>query len=587
MKFNETRRVQTEQFGGPIEGRYRPAVHGTSSKSDFAPVLPPKTSESPIPPLFMNIDISKYQGFVVHSSDPDDALDIPSPIPPLQIPLSPYPVHIERRQDFCSFPPPLDPPMPLPKIKLQGLTLPPEPKDSPEPGRKSVKIFDEPTNHSSPQKKGLSQILPGSNSKDSPKSERKENRMSIKGQIRRSTSLNDVVRASVSKRALDKTDPRYQVELPKPPKPPKKVKKSDKRHEDIKHHLVYVRDEPARRQLDYYGVCPESLKPLLTFLLRQDLVLVKAICGVAPKVAIDSLSLSLVHLFETGGRSMELLTFMIEYEFGVCTVANTLFRDNTIASKSLSAYNKMITVSYLRKTLRPLVYSLFYSDCSFELEQSKLGPGESLEENVKNVTAVVQMFMVKIFRSIETYPLSCRFICHQIMSKARKNFPHETHLPYSLAGTFFFLRFICPAIVFPDKNGVWELEVPQKTRRALTIISKILQRLTVRESSVNIKEALMVPMKDFFAEQSEKGTMKMFFDLMGTPPNLDEIREELTLVQPDPHHISNMWDHIRPLQEKIEAQLMKQSNGHAEQAANKKECDIVYNVGLGLMLPPK
>ena len=119
----------------------------------------------------------------------------------------------------------------------------------------------------------------------------------------------------------------------------------------------------------------------------------------------------------------------------------------------------MITVSYLRKTLRPLVYSLFYSDCSFELEKSKLGPGENLDENVKNVTAVVQMFMVKIFRSIETYPLSCRFICHQIMSKARKAFPEEEHLPYSLAGTFFFLRFICPAIVFPDKNGVWELEV--------------------------------------------------------------------------------------------------------------------------------
>ena len=40
----------------------------------------------------------------------------------------------------------------------------------------------------------------------------------------------------------------------------------------------------------------------------------------------------------------------------------------------------------------------------------------------------------------------------------------------------------------------------------------------------------MLPMRDFFAEQSEKGTMKMFFDLMGTPPNLDEIRFVIGVV---------------------------------------------------------
>ena len=51
----------------------------------------------------------------------------------------------------------------------------------------------------------------------SPKTKEKkkhEDRLSIKGlQMRRSTSLNDVVRASVSKKASDKTDPRYRVEV--------------------------------------------------------------------------------------------------------------------------------------------------------------------------------------------------------------------------------------------------------------------------------------------------------------------------------------------------------------------------------------
>jgi hypothetical protein len=220
---------------------------------------------------------------------------------------------------------------------------------------------------------------------------------------------------------------------------------------------------------------------------------------------------------------MSLLEFMIDLEFDTVHVANTLFRDNSFSSKSLSAYNKIVTKSYLRKTLRPLVYSLYYNSVSVELEEAKLGPTDSLVENVKNITAMVQMFMVRIFRSIEMYPLSCRFICHQLMLKATRFFPNEEHLAYSLAGTFFFLRFICPAIVFPDKCGVWDLDVPAHARRTLTLISKILQRLTLRES-VGVREAALLPMRDFLTDQWEKGTMKMFFDLMATPPAPEETR---------------------------------------------------------------
>jgi hypothetical protein len=372
--------------------------------------------------------------------------------------------------------------------------------------------------------------------------------------------------------------------------------------------------------MDCYAATPDHLKPLLTFLLRPDLTLVRCLCAVAPKATIDSISFAVVNLFETSGRSMDLLSFMIDHEFSVCNAPNNLFRDNTFSSKSLSAYNKIVTVSYLRKTLRPLVYSLYYTDAPLELELSKLGPNETVEENVKNITAVVQMFMVKIFRSIEMYPLSCRFICHQLMAKAKKHFPQEIHLPYSLAGTFFFLRFICPAIVFPDKCGVWDLEVPPPTRRALTLISKILQRLTIRAESSASKEDL-APMKDFFAEQSEKGTMKMFFDLMGTPPVLEEIkfaysflsihlsaflyismnffltlnfsffpfdiiREEITIVQPDVVHINSFWEQIKNLQGKIDSWLDALPNKDASDSP-KKEFERAYNIGLGLMLPPK
>ena len=45
------------------------------------------------------------------------------------------------------------------------------------------------------------------------KEKKREDRSSVKAAMRRSTSLNDVVRASVSKKATDKADPRYRVEV--------------------------------------------------------------------------------------------------------------------------------------------------------------------------------------------------------------------------------------------------------------------------------------------------------------------------------------------------------------------------------------
>ncbi len=63
---------------------------------------------------------------------------------------------------------------------------------------------------------------------------------------------------------------------------------------------------------------------------------------------------------------------------------------------------------------------------------------------------------------------------------AKTRYPNDPGLAYSLAGGFFFLRFLCPAIVFPEKNGVWEGEVKEGTRKSLTTISKALQRISTK-----------------------------------------------------------------------------------------------------------
>lgn len=144
-------------------------------------------------------------------------------------------------------------------------------------------------------------------------------------------------------------------------------------------------------QTTSFAAAPHHFHPLLKLLLDQNLTFVHCLCSVTPKASVDSISFAIVNIFETSGRAMDLLAFMIDLEFETIHAANTLFRDNSFSSKSLSAYNKIVTRSYLRKTLRPLVYSLYYNNVNVELEETKLGPNETLDENVKNITAVVQV----------------------------------------------------------------------------------------------------------------------------------------------------------------------------------------------------
>jgi hypothetical protein len=60
------------------------------------------------------------------------------------------------------------------------------------------------------------------------------------------------------------------------------------------------------------------------------------------------------------------------------------------------------------------------------------------------------------------------------------------------------LRFICPAIISPEKFGVLPEAIPAESRRPFVLISKVLQNLANGVSFGN-KESYMLPLNDFLA----------------------------------------------------------------------------------------
>ncbi len=102
---------------------------------------------------------------------------------------------------------------------------------------------------------------------------------------------------------------------------------------------------------------------------------------------------------------------------------------------------------------------------------------------------------------------SIRNICFLIQLETQAKFPQSK---FQLLGGFFFLRFICPAIVSPDTINIIDKPLDGPTRRALILISKILQNIA---NGTQFNEEYMKPLNSFVKENTER-TKKLFDQLV-------------------------------------------------------------------------
>eukprot|EP01103_Thecamoeba_quadrilineata_P001001 TRINITY_DN10886_c0_g1_i1.p1 TRINITY_DN10886_c0_g1~~TRINITY_DN10886_c0_g1_i1.p1 ORF type:complete len:538 (+),score=103.12 TRINITY_DN10886_c0_g1_i1:32-1645(+) len=247
-------------------------------------------------------------------------------------------------------------------------------------------------------------------------------------------------------------------------------------------------------------------------LLNNELSITLAFCSIIPVTEADHLAQALLSLLDSRGDTFELLKAIIKEEIKNTTSAGNLFRANSISSKILSAYARMAGQEYLHSTLRPLITWISASSSKFEIDPSKIMPGDSIEENHFNLLQGAKCFWKGITGSVSKCPLTFRAVCHLLQEEVQHKFPQ---LKYAVVGGFFFLRFMCPAIVSPEGYGVIPEGTPlvSEVRRALVLVSKILQNLA-NGKDFGSKEAYMIPMQSFIKEHEAE--IKSLFDDMAS-----------------------------------------------------------------------
>ncbi|KAM6340300.1 rasGAP-activating-like protein 1 [Alca torda] len=201
----------------------------------------------------------------------------------------------------------------------------------------------------------------------------------------------------------------------------------------------------------------------------------------------------LVKIFLGQGLAVPLLDYLTTRELARTTDPNTLFRSNSLASKSVEQFMKLVGLPYLHEVLKPVVNRIFEEKKYVELDPGKMDLSRSRRISFKGSLSEAQVresslellkgylgdIVDAIVGSVEKCPLLMRMAFKQLRRRVEERFPsaqHEEARYFSISG-FLFLRFFAPAVLTPKLFSLREQHADPRTSRTLLLLAKALQSI--------------------------------------------------------------------------------------------------------------
>ena len=290
---------------------------------------------------------------------------------------------------------------------------------------------------------------------------------------------------------------------------------------------------------------------LTTFLESENFRAVNLL-GEALKTEANLISNAVFNIFYSKEKHHDLITTLCAYELLKTDAAGTIFRGTTLSTRVIEYYQReFFSDSYLKETLGNFITFLSESTHSLEIDPTRLHKKENLEENLENLTFVVSKLWEIIQSSINSVPISLKIIYRKISKMSRKKFADVENAHHSAIAGFFFLRFICPAILSPKLFGLIQSHPTSGTERKLTLVAKILQTLANRVS-FGPKEAYLICMNDKFIIKNQR-SMAGFLDKLTiydkTAPVKEPLPRKEIFVAKDLDILSNVfWDSLKTVE---------------------------------------
>lgn len=199
-------------------------------------------------------------------------------------------------------------------------------------------------------------------------------------------------------------------------------------------------------------------------------------------------------------------------------IENTLFRGNTLLTKSMEGYMKIVGQKYLNEVIGTFVRKLVENRAFLEIDPDRIpstpqainnkgkSPEAFVEENQRKLKQYMQFLWALITSSVKEMPFSFKIIfrklrlaiCEQLFDTTAHE-EEKRSIVFNAVSGFLFLRFFCPAILNPKLFDLIRTMPSPQVQRSLTLVTKMTQGFANRVK-FGYKEPWMIPLNEFLEE---------------------------------------------------------------------------------------
>nr|XP_042713675.1 ras GTPase-activating protein 4B isoform X3 [Chrysemys picta bellii] len=226
----------------------------------------------------------------------------------------------------------------------------------------------------------------------------------------------------------------------------------------------------------------------------------------------QEVAINLVKLFLGQGLAKEFLDLLFKLELDKTDEPNTLFRSNSLASKSMESFLKVAGMQYLHSVLGPTVNRVFDEKKYIELDPSKVEikevgcsglhriqtESEVIHQSTQHLQSYLTDLLIAIAKSVRTCPATIRATFRQLFKRVEERFPGNKHknVKFIAVTSFLCLRFFSPAIMSPKLFHLREKHADARTSRTLLLLAKAIQTVGNMDAAASrAKEGWMAPLQ--------------------------------------------------------------------------------------------